>query len=170
MKIFGKKVSVPNPTDVLHDAHHQAQQAVSAAPDAVQDAVQEALAEVPPIVEAALEHMIEAAASGILDKAVKVLHLAVPSRVKLTVGPVGLHISSVDGLIDSLDAWAHHPPTDANGVRMMIEDLAPDSVSITLTAELALVVVSSASLSLGMEPEWDKDDFLTHLDDLIGAL
>ena len=138
--------------------------------DEVSQLPQEALDEIPKLVEEALELAIKEAQKGVLGKAVKILEAAAPDKVNLTIGPVGLEIENVHQRLTVIKSWAKNPPTDKAHIRSMIETIGPSSVSINLSAELALVFVSSSSLSLGMAMTWNTSDFLTRFETIMHSL
>ena len=136
----------------------------------VTDIPEEVFEKVPELVEKALEAAIKEAQKGVLSKAVHVLEAAAPDKVGLTIGPVGLNIGDVHDRLDTIKQWAKHPPSSKHDIRRMIETIGPSSVSINLSAELALVFVSSSSLSLGMSLSWETSAFLDRFEQIMGAL
>ena len=130
----------------------------------------EVVDEIPHLLESALSEAIKAAQSGVLKQAVKVLDVAAPDSVSLTIVPVGINGINVRQKISRVKYYANHPPGKKSEIKQLVKDLAPEGVSITLSAELALVIVSSSSLSLGMTLDYSTSDFIDRIDNIINAL
>ena len=146
--------------DVVDTLTGAGSDAVGAATDVAGDAVDAVAGEVERVLRALLDEL----AAGVLGRVLAVLDVAVPSHLDIAVGPVEFHIGSVDDRIDDIRRVAESPPTDLAGVRAVIEALAPEAVSVNLSAELALLVVSSDSLKIGAKLTYDKDDFLAKIE------
>ena len=153
--IPGKGGNVPSPGNVLED---------------IKDLPEEALDEIPKLVEEAFEALIKEAQRGVFKKAVQILESEVPDSVSISIGPIRLAIPSVGDKLDTIRKWAKNPPSNKSDVRVMIIEIAPETVSITLSAELALVLVASSSLSVGMTMTWETDKFLTRFTKVVGQL
>lgn len=136
----------------------------------VQHLPKEILDEVPKLVEQALLEAIKQAQKGVLKKATKVLEASAPDNVQLTIGPFGLNINDVHERLPMIKKYANHPPSKKSDIKKMILDIVPSSVTINLSAELALVLVSSESLSLGMTLEWETSAFITRFEDIMRSL
>ena len=131
----------------------------------VEDAFEKKL---PELLEDALEEMLKAVASGALDKALDIIQVAAPTSVDLKVGPVGLSIGDITNKIDTLQRWAHNPPTGHGDIREMIETLSPTAVSVEISVSLALLVVQSDSLELGITLNYETADFLNKIEEITG--
>ncbi len=170
-KKLGDKVKqIPGKVDPRQGHGHGFNPDPRKALDKVEHLPDEALKEIPKLVGHALEELVKEAQRGALRKAVNVLEAEVPDDVSLTIGPVGLDIPDVRTRFDAIRRWANNPPANKNDIRHMIEDLAPASVSITLSSQLAIVFVSSSSLSLGMTMTWPTAEFLKRLDGIWSRL
>ena len=109
---------------------HEVESGVRKAGHEVQDAFEDKL---PELLTDALDEILKAAASGALDKALDVIQVAIPSSVNLKIGPLGLAIGDINTKIDTLQRWAHRPPTGHGDIREMVETLSPTAVSIELS-------------------------------------
>ena len=127
----------------------------------------EVVDEVPKLLEEALKEVLKQAQKGVLQQAIKVLDAAAPDTVSITIGPVGVNGIDVRQKISTVKYYANHPPQKNSDIKKMVQDLAPDSVSITLSAELALVLVSSSSLSLGMTLDYNSREFINRIDAIL---
>ena len=129
-----------------------------------------AAGEVVALVEAALQEALKAAQRGVLRQALRVLDAAAPDRVDLHIGPVGLWGINVRERIASIRHAAHNPPQSKADIRALVLALAPREVSVTLSAELALVLVASQSLSVGMTLTWEAEGFVGRFEKALEAL
>ncbi len=121
-------------------------------------------------IKVALQKALSELQKGVLHKAVRVLDAARPDTASIQIGPITLGGINVQERFDALRLAVDNPPKDGAGIKSLVKQLAPNTVSITLSAEIALVFVSSDSLSVGMTMEWDKDEFLKRADRALGAI
>jgi len=130
-----------------------------AIPNEVKQAIEDGL-------QAALREFFEIAGSGFLDKYVAILDAAAPDGAWPTIGPVALAIGDLRGKLDKLKHWARHPPHNRETLKLMIVDLAPDQVWVTITVSVPF----TDSLKAGGQLFWTAENFLDRLDDLAGEL
>jgi len=160
------KHAAQHPADVVKHPKqiiHVPKQAASQAVDAVED-------EAGKLVKAALGEALSSIAAGALKQALKLIEITAPSHIDFKLGPVGLAVDDVPDRLDTIKSWVGSPPKNTDGLRKMIETLAPSSVSIEISVSLALVVVSSDSLELGTTLIWETDDFLERFKELLGGI
>ena len=184
LKIFGKKLKVPDPGDLIpggggggnpisgavNTVTGAASDAAAVPEHVIEEVIDAVKRELPDLVDAALEELLKVISSQLLARAAKIYEFTVPDEVEISVGPFGLVIADIHDKIDAVGKWINHPPTSKDGVRQCISEIGPTSVSITLSAELALLVVSSDSLAVGCKLVWSVEAFLERLDDIWEAL
>ena len=122
----------------------------------------------PELLEEAMKKVLAEVQKGALDKAVDILQLACPSKFALKVGPMEIVLEDMNDRIDTFQEWAKNPPTGKGDLKEMIEKLAPTEVSLELSFAVAFLVVETDSLEFGFTMTWSTEDFLDHLEDLIG--
>ena len=158
---------------VANSAKHEIEGAAQSARHEVERAGNEVVEtfqdRIPDLVKSALEEALKAVASGALDKAVDIVQVAAPDQFDLKVGPVSMSVGDVKYRIDTLQRWAHDPPTDKQHIREMIETLAPSSVSVEIAFSVALLVVQSDSLECGVTMTWETSSFLDKFEDILGS-
>lgn len=178
--------------DVLHQVEHAANEAVhhiegeantvlheveGAANTAVHEvsgAAQKGLHEIEGAADKAL-HEIENGLINIRDeifkklagltigKAIGVLEATLPDVFTLTIGPFAFSYEDPAGKIDTLKGYAQHPP-GLGQVSDLVLALSPTTVSVSLSAELAFLLVSSDSLAVGFEAEYEVENFIGRYD------
>ena len=164
-----------------HEVEKLARQAANEAVKPVKHVADEALAkakhlegnlehEVEQAVKAALDLALREIQKGVLHSAVRILDAAAPDTADIQIGPIGLNDIDVRDRFDALRFAVDNPPRDKHGIKDLVQRLLPGSVSITLSAELALLIVSSDSLSVGMTLKWVRDNFIARADAALGAL
>lgn len=121
-------------------------------------------------VKKALQLALRELQRGVLSKAVRILDSAAPDTASIQIGPVELGGINVRDRYDALRLAVDNPPRDGSGFKRLAQTLAPETVSITLSAELAMVVVSSDSLSVGMTMVWSRDAFLQRADRALAVI
>ena len=122
------------------------------------------------LVKDALAEVLKAAQSGVLNKAVNLVQVVLPSAIVLKIGPLSFAVDNVNERIDVLQKWAKNPPSGVDGIKEMILEFAPSSVSIDLSISLAFLVVQSDSLEAGFSMTWDVEDFIYRLEDIINEI
>lgn len=137
------------------------------ATDEIKDAADKAKEGVEQAVETCLQTMLSEISKGALNKAVDIIQVAVPDSVGLKIGPVSLDISDVNSRIDTLQRWASHPPTSKEDIKEMIVTLAPTSVGVEFDVQLALLVVSSDALEMGISLSWETQSFLDKFESIM---
>ena len=129
----------------------------------VPEVLQEAKEEIEKAAEAAVKEVIKLIQSGTLNKAIDILQVAAPASATLKLGPVSFVIGDINNRIDEVQHWAKAgPPTNADGVRNLIQVLGPTSCTVDLTAYVVT--------PLGLEMTWETEEFLRRLDDIWGRL
>lgn len=148
-------------------AKHEISDAV---PVELNKAVEKAREEVEKIVWKAVELALVELEKGVLKKALAVIDASVPDLVSIQIGPITLFGIRVREKLDAVKRIAQNPPKDAAGFKQAAADLSPASVNVTLSGQLALLIVSSESLSVGMTLTWEPDRFLDRIEALIKEL
>lgn len=112
------------------------------------------------IAEEAVSTIIKEAQKTLLKKGVKFLKILAPDSMSLTIG---FFTFTLDGVVDRIrviESVANNPPASKDELLDVIKKLSPDSVTMSVSGELALVFVSSSSLSVGLSGTWTKEKFL----------
>ena len=148
----------------VHKIEHEAQQgvnkvkkeaesAVKNLPQTVEQALKDGL-------EEALEEFFKLASKGILSKFFEIAEAAAPDQLwGPTVGPLSFTISNFDKKIGLIRYWAEHPPTNKDKLKKMIGEIKPDTVEITVKAN-----VPGLSLSVGGTLVYNTDTFKDRLE------
>lgn len=97
-----------------------------------------------------------------LKKALAVLEIAVPSSMDTQLGPFIIGIDDIKDRIETLRKWVDDPPLGRDRILEMIQEFAPSYVCVSISAEVAFLVVSSDSLSVGFELTFELQDFIDH--------
>ncbi len=98
-----------------------------------------------------------------LDKAVNILEATVPDSFSVTIGPFIIAYEDPASKIDTLRRYAHNPP-GLDNVTDLVLALAPTTVSVCLSAELAFLLVSSDSLAVGFQADYTVENFISRYD------
>lgn len=122
-------------------------------------------------VEAHINAAAQAAVAELIKQGLitglQVLELAVPSEMALTLGPVVIVFGDVKDRIETMRKWIDDPPIGRSRIKELILEFAPTSITISISAELAFLVVSSDSLSVGMDLTFDTKDFMDHFESVM---
>lgn len=121
-------------------------------------------------VDLALKEALSIGSGVVLGKMVKVLEATAPDAASVKIGPVKLDVDDVHERIDTLKKWGHNPPKGKSGIRKMIEEIAPSSVSIEISGEIAFVVFGSDSLGAGFSLTWKTKDFLDRFEAILKSV
>ena len=180
-----------NPADLAGDAKHQidgivqtaihevegaAQQGIhgveGAANDAVhhlENAANDALREIEHGLEDLRDEIFKGLAKLSIKKAIDILQATVPDSFTLTIGPFAFQYDNPNEKIDTLQHYADHPPS-LDHMKDIVLALAPTVVSVSLSAELAFLLVSSNSLSVGFQADYEVENFISRFDAIKGQL
>ena len=152
----------------LQDTASKAQAELTAAAGKAKTALTEKL---PALAEKAVQDAIQAGAAKIakesLEAGLAIVKVAVPASLALQLGPVGFSISGIVDKIELLERWAANPPKGREQILAAVVEFDPGEVSITAEAQLALVLVSSESLSVGVTATWSAAEFVKNGDALL---
>ena len=98
-------------------------------------------------------------------KMVKVLRAVRPSEVELQISIFSFGFELDDEKMDYLEGLVHNPPSNKREILALLENLAPESVTVTIEGNFALGVGSSA-LGVGAGFTYSKDDLIERFDDI----
>ena len=144
---------IPNPADIPGQVQKEVAKLV---PDEVEKALKDGL-------ESALEQFFKLASKGLLTKFFRTMEAAAPDVLwGPTFGPVSFTISDVPKKIGLIKYWGQHPPTSKDKLKKMVGELKPDTVEITVKAQ----VPGLPSLSTGGTLVYKTDTFKKRLDAL----
>ena len=152
---------------VAHEAEESLENAVKNAKEEIEEFGEEAWEEMKKAANEAAHELMEEFQKGLLNKLVDGLQIALPTATNLKLGPFVLGISDWTQRINVLQKWASNPPTSRGDLRAIIEELAPSSVTIVMSASVAFVVIQTDSLEFGVENTYETVDFLDKFDDLL---
>ena len=106
---------------------------------------------------------------GALNKAAELAAALGPNEASVTLGPV---TCSFDPAADvaALRSAASHPPRDREGILNVVKTLTSGTVSVSVSAELSALVVSSDSLAVGFEGSWNTATFVERFHDIMDLI
>ena len=111
---------------------------------------------------------LSALAKQALTAAKHVAEAAAPDSVQIHVGPLSFTLDDPAKRVDELVHAAEHPPACATDALQLVRNLAPSSVTLSVSVELALFVVASSSLAVGFSATWTLERFLSRGAVLLG--
>ncbi len=126
----------------------------------VEGAAQNALREIEHGIEALRDEIFKGLAKLTLDKAIGVIEETLPDVFTLTIGPFSFAYEDPGSKVETLRQYAHHPP-GLDHVSDLVLALAPTTVSVSLSAELAFLLVSSDSLAVGFQADYTVKNFIS---------
>ena len=111
------------------------------------------LQKIPESAEDAVENIVKNVVASLQSKAfekfLKVVESFSPTEVGLVLGPFEIAVENPKERVEYLVNLKDHPPTDKDGIVGLLKDLAPDTVKLNLTVEVAIVFLSIDALSIG---------------------
>lgn len=120
-----------------------------------------------------LEHIRDQAfkvlAKGSINKAVDVIQTTAPDSFGIKLGPFAFDFDKVQDRIDTLQKYANNPPALGN-FPDFVKQFAPASISVSLSAEIAFLLVASDSLSVGFTATYTLDGFISRYGKIRGVL
>lgn len=146
--------------DELNDLKNEAKKELEDVAETVEDELKDSFKE-------ASQKALGFIAGESLEKAVDIAQVLAPDSMDIQIGPVSINVDNIKDRIDLLQKWAKNPPNAKNSIKEFITEFAPTSVSISVSAELAFLVVSSDSLSVGFGATWTTEGFLEKYDDIM---
>ena len=135
--------------------------------ESIEDAAEDAFEAVKDEAMAAAQAALRAASSEALNKFVDGAQILLPTGCPISLGPIVLNYGDLTDRIDTLQKWAKNPPSSKNDIRGIILETMPTSVAINLSFSLAFLVVQTDALEFGLAPEYETEDFLSKMDDLL---
>ena len=114
--------------------------------------------------EQVLKEMLGSLTSPALDKWIDWVELFAPSAAGLELGPLAFEVENVTERIDYFRGLAKNPPTGSADLKEVILAVAPSSVTLTLSANISLVVLNIDELGVGGWIKIETADFLAKLD------
>ena len=154
--------------NAAHDVESQLKSSFEELEDELEEAAKDAFEAVKDEAMELAQAAMKEISKGALNKAVDAIQIVVPKSISLGLGPIGLEIGDINDKIDTFQKWASNPPSTKNDIRAIVEQIAPSSVSITISIGLAFLVVQSESLELEVGATYETSDFLDNLDVLLG--
>lgn len=180
---------LPDPGRIIRDiegaAHHAVEGAVHTVEGAANSAVHQIegkvqdglhqvegkVKELPHLAEDALKQAAQAVVAEMarvtLTKALKVVKTFEPSTIGLTIGPASFSVPDIQNKTDLLEKWSSIPPKGREQIIQAIRDFDPGDVTLSLSAELAAVVIASDSLSIGFSVTWNIGEFVKRADEML---
>ena len=149
------------------EAERQLKSSVREIEDELEDLAEKALEEAKDLALETAQEALALISGEMLNKAVDGIQVVMPHSLSITLGPVTINVSDVKDRVDVLQKWAKNPPKGRNDLRAIIQEVAPSSVAIDLSASFAFLFVQSDSLSIGVSCEYNTQEFLDSLDDLL---
>ena len=115
-------------------------------------------------IEAQVKHIRDSVfkrlASLSINKAVDVIQATAPDSFTLTLGLFSFGFDDAQARVDTLQKYANHPPSLAH-MPDIVKAIAPDNVTVDLSAEIAFLLVASDSLAVGFSATYTYDGFIT---------
>lgn len=153
-------------TKALHEVEGASQQALHQ----IEGATQKAMRTLEHTAQHAAEELLATVSAQALRKALTIAEALAPDQFTLQIGPVVLEIDHIASRVEALRKWAGHPPANPAQIRSLIQDLAPTTCGIQVSAEFALLFVSSESLSVGVAASWTTEAFLERFNQILHDL
>lgn len=124
-------------------------------------------------VEHSVEHIRDEIFKGIakqsIKKAVGWIEATLPDAFRLVLGPFSFAYENPAERLGVLRPYVAHPPGIGH-VKDIVLALAPDVVTVSLSVELALVLLASDSLGVGFEADYKLKKFGDRYDAIRGQL
>ena len=115
-------------------------------------------------VDAVTQQAVAKLVSAGLKQALAVLEIATPSSMSLQLGPFVITIDDVKDRLGTMRRWIDHPPVGRESIKEMILTFSPSTVTVSISAQIAFLVVSSSSLSVGFDLTFGIEDYWEHAD------
>jgi len=157
-------------TGACDRALHQVEGAAQSGVHQVEHAGQQALHDIEQATQQTAEALLAAVAGQALHKALDIARALAPDTFSLQIGPVILEVDAIADRLEHLERWVQHPPKQPADIKQLILDLTPTACGIQVSAEFALLFVSSSSLSVGVAATWQTESFLRQFDQILKDL
>lgn len=102
----------------------------------------------------------------VLGYLVDVVRAISPSDISVQLGPISMDIGNVEQKIEKLVHYSQHPPVHRKYWIQFIKDIEPDSLSITASVGLGLLIQSD-DLKVDVSATWVGSDILDNIDDIL---
>lgn len=122
--------------------------------------------EVEKALEKALQEFFKALASPLLKQYAKLLEVATPDTVWLSIGPITFTVSKVAQKFQWLKDYAENPPTNKEQIKDFLVALAPDDVEVALKVN----VPGTQSLTAGATLIYLKDNFEKRFEEILSTI
>lgn len=122
--------------------------------------------EIEDVLEKALQEFAKTLAGPLLKQYAKLLEVATPDTVWLSIGPFTFTVSEVPKKLDMLKSYAQNPPTGKSQIKQFVRDLEPDDVEIALKVN----VPGTQSLTAGATLVYLKDNFEKKFDMILSTV
>ena len=122
--------------------------------------------EIEKALERALQEFAKVLAGPLLKQYAKLLEVATPDTVWLSIGPFTFTVSEVPKKLNTLKSYAENPPAGKTRIRQFVTDLEPDDVEIALRVN----VPGTQSLTAGATLVYLKDNFEQKFDTILSTL
>ena len=149
----------------LRSVAHELEDGLKKAGHTIEDGFEE---KIPELFKEVMNQVLSDLQKGALTKAIKIIKLASPDEFGVTIGPMRIGVEDLGDKIDTLQGWADNPPVGKDKIKEMVLTLSPSTLSLDFSAALALVVVTSDSLELGIDLTWKAESIVENLEAICG--
>ena len=102
-----------------------------------------------------------------LSAAEDVIHAVSPGSITIQVGPVQVDIDNPVKKLEEIAWFAKSPPKTKAQLLDFVKKVSPEVVTLSIDAQLSLVLVTSSSLQIGFSASWNSDDFVRNATQLL---
>jgi len=118
------------------------------------------------VIDEEIKEFITYLTSETFKKIIKKIEIVTPLDITLSIGPADLTFEEPAKKVKQLLKLSENPPATKKEVKQTIIDLSPNKVSLSVSVQLALLVVSSSSLEVGVSASWTPEQFVKNYEEL----
>ena len=101
-----------------------------------------------------------------LSDLVDVIRAIAPDEVGIEMGPLTLVIGDLEDKIEHFVKWAEKPPHDRESYIAFVNDVLPQSLTLTENIGFALII-ESEDMQFGCYQTWNSDSILANIDSIL---